>query len=201
MGNAGGCTHTVRAVLGGRASLYALHRAGAPLTYGDALRRLAGDADFRACLTALIADSGYVALRWETPPIRRTTLDRAFEFVLVDDPCLETAPEPEVFEGYFAELPAATTVRAVSNLGRTGLLIVPRRLGDPRVYTHFVAFLRSAPAEQVDALWQCVAATALGAIAEEPLWVSTAGGGVAWLHVRIERMPKYYNYRPYAIGG
>jgi hypothetical protein len=50
----------------------------------------------------------------------------------------------------------------------------------------------------VHALWQCVAETALARLSAAPLWISTAGGGVAWLHVRVEGAPKYYAYRPYA---
>jgi len=30
-----------------------------------------------------------------------------------------------------------------------------------------------------------------------PTWLSTAGGGVAWLHVRLDTRPKYYRYNPY----
>jgi hypothetical protein len=32
---------------------------------------------------------------------------------------------------------------------------------------------------------------------KEPLWLSTAGQGVFWLHVRLDRYPKYYNHAPY----
>ena len=32
---------------------------------------------------------------------------------------------------------------------------------------------------------------------EIPVWLSTAGGGVAWLHVRLDDRPKYYSYAPY----
>ena len=32
---------------------------------------------------------------------------------------------------------------------------------------------------------------------DAPTWVSTAGGGVAWLHVRLDSAPKYYTHRPY----
>ncbi len=34
-------------------------------------------------------------------------------------------------------------------------------------------------------------------IGHTPLWLSTAGGGVAWLHVRLDSRPKYYGYSPY----
>ena len=28
-----------------------------------------------------------------------------------------------------------------------------------------------------------------------PVWLSTAGGGVDWLHVRLDDRPKYYRHR------
>jgi hypothetical protein len=31
----------------------------------------------------------------------------------------------------------------------------------------------------------------------KPVWLSTAGAGVSWLHVRLDDRPKYYGYRPY----
>jgi hypothetical protein len=32
-----------------------------------------------------------------------------------------------------------------------------------------------------------------------PVWVSTAGMGVSWLHVRLDNRPKYYGYKPYRL--
>ena len=32
---------------------------------------------------------------------------------------------------------------------------------------------------------------------DKPTWLSTAGMGVAWLHVRLDQRPKYYAHRPY----
>jgi hypothetical protein len=31
----------------------------------------------------------------------------------------------------------------------------------------------------------------------EPVWLSTNGDGVSWLHVRIDERPKYYTHGPY----
>ena len=31
----------------------------------------------------------------------------------------------------------------------------------------------------------------------KPVWLSTAGAGVSWLHVRLDDRPKYYGYAPY----
>ena len=146
----------------------------------------------------LLASSEHRAACWETPPITTSRLTRSFEFVLLDAPYLETAPEPEVFGPYFATEPPGTLVLTVPNLGRTAQLVVPRAVVAPEGYTHLLAFLRHAPAAQIHALWQQVAETVKQAISDEPLWTSTAGGGVSWLHVRIERVPKYYRHRPYA---
>jgi hypothetical protein len=47
------------------------------------------------------------------------------------------------------------------------------------------------------ALWRTVGKTLQERIAEQPVWLSTAGGGVSWLHVRLDSRPKYYGYHPY----
>lgn len=36
-------------------------------------------------------------------------------------------------------------------------------------------------------------------VGTRPVWLSTAGAGVAWLHVRLDDRPKYYSYRPYTL--
>jgi hypothetical protein len=69
-------------------------------------------------------------------------------------------------------------------------------------YTHLAAFLRGAPQEQIDTLWQTVGSAVAAELIDRgnsPLWVSTAGGGVAWLHVRLDSRPKYYKHAPYRV--
>jgi hypothetical protein len=34
-------------------------------------------------------------------------------------------------------------------------------------------------------------------LSSAPLWLSTSGLGVAWLHVRLDERPKYYTHAPY----
>jgi len=159
---------------------------------------LGSEAGFRSYLTGLLAGSGYTAFRWETPPITTSRVDRPFEFVLVNDPHLEMDPEPDVFRPYFSGAASEALVLPVLNLGRTATMVVPRQIVAAAAYTHVARFVRQAPAGQVHALWECVASTALEKLSEKPLWISTAGGGVAWLHVRLEGTPKYYSFTPYA---
>lgn len=185
-------------IVPGRTAQYTLSLDDQALSYRRTLELLAGDAAFRLYLSRLLAEAEFPSFRWETPPITRRTVDRPFEFVLVNDPYLQVTAEPQVFAEHFAagEPPL---VLPVANLGRTATLVVPRQLDADCAYPHIAAFVRTAPELQLHALWQCVAATALAQLSDAPMWISTAGGGVAWLHVRLEGTPKYYAYRPYAI--
>jgi hypothetical protein len=61
-----------------------------------------------------------------------------------------------------------------------------------------VAFLRKGSKDQVRALWRVTADTMLDQISDTPIWLSTAGLGVIWLHLRLDSRPKYYSYRTYA---
>jgi hypothetical protein len=191
---------TIESTLGGRGCRYHASAAGAPRSVHEVLGLLHSNAAFRQELVSTIAACPYLAFRWEMPPLTHAKMGRPFEFVLADDPYLaDMAPEPDVFAPYFEDAPPGMVVRAVPNLRRTAQLVVPRGLVDDSVYGHLGAFLRAAPREQVHALWACVAQTVVGALSQAPLWVSTAGGGVAWLHVRVEGSPTYYTHRPYAI--
>lgn len=177
---------------------YLLALGDAPLPWAQATDMLAGDAAFREDLTAILAASEYAAYRWETPPVTTARSSRAFEFVLVNSPGLAPHPEPEAFSSHFAVAPADEDVLAIPNLGRTATLVVPRPLADANTYCHLARFVRGAPMAQVHHLWQRVAQVVQADLSARPLWLSTAGGGVSWLHVRIEGVPKYYRHRPYA---
>ena len=76
-----------------------------------------------------------------------------------------------------------------------------------RVYSHLAAFVRGADDGQVTDLWQLAAAEYLrtvrrrsasaGGGSGNKTWFSTSGMGVAWLHVRLDSYPKYYQYQPF----
>lgn len=178
---------------------YQVSMADKPISYGEALQLLAESQAFRHFLSRIIVESPFKALRWETPAISVTTLVKPFEFVLVDSPFLVTSPDENVFSPYFTEEAEEVTCKAVLNLGRTATLIVPRKLDDAQKYAHLKSFLAEAPETQLHALWILVAKTAQAQLNDKPLWISTAGGGVSWLHVRLERKPKYYTFRQYAL--
>jgi len=89
------------------------------------------------------------------------------------------------------------TVASFPNLGNDALMVIPKPLDSDTNYSHIGLFCRGSPLEQRHALWQLVGECALKQISEDPFWLNTAGGGVAWLHVRLDQRPKYYQYDPY----
>ena len=63
---------------------------------------------------------------------------------------------------------------------------------------HIASFVREASREQVHSLFEAVGVEVEERLQEvSPLWVSTSGMGVFWLHVRLDSRPKYYTYAPY----
>ena len=180
----------------GAGFLVEMHEDGAPLAYGQALRHWQTNAAFRTMFTALLADLPFAAFRWETPPVTMQSLDRAFEFVALDSPTLERPVEPLVFAEHFADDPQAL-VLDFANLGNDACMIVPTPTTNDSRYGHLGAFLRNAPDEQHHALWQRVGLCMTRRIGSHPIWLSTAGAGVAWLHVRIDNRPKYYSHAAY----
>ena len=76
-------------------------------------------------------------------------------------------------------------------------MAVPCPIGPASAYGHLAAFARLAPASQQDALWRSLGDAMARRIGDRPVWLSTAGGGVSWLHVRLDDRPKYYGYEPY----
>jgi hypothetical protein len=171
---------------------------GAALSVQSALALCRENEAFRSGLIAALAGSPLGAYFWETPPVTTATIERPFEFVLTEARALAAAtPEPDAFEEHFSKDDDRDGVVAFENLGGDAKLVVPCPLVSPRAYVHLAAFLRDAPGLQAHALLRIVADEALGRLSDRPLWLSTAGMGVYWLHVRLDSRPKYYRHAPY----
>ncbi len=170
-------------------------RHGEPLAFADVLALWRRDDAFVAFFVEILAASPFRAYRWETPPVTVEALGRPFEFVVLDDPGLDCEPDPSPFRRYFE--PAGPGIVVFENLGQDALLVVPSPRTEAAAYGHLAAFVRSAPAEQVRALWRRVPDAVEQRLDRRPLWLSTAGRGVAWLHLRLDSRPKYYAYTPY----
>jgi hypothetical protein len=182
-----------------RGERIALFRSGGAASFAEVIAGWRDDADFRAFFAGELAATEEPAFFWEMPPIRRGHTGRAYEYVAIrGDSLAHMAPDAEAFAAKFRDDPRS--VVTFRNLGGDALLVAPRPLGDHRSYAHIAAFLRNAPAVQQQELFRVLGLAIDDEMqrSPEPIWVSTSGLGVAWLHVRLDSYPKYYQYRPYA---
>ncbi|MCA9072228.1 MAG: hypothetical protein KDA84_25050 [Planctomycetaceae bacterium] len=185
-------------LLENRVVRYRLFDDSAEISYADVLQLWQRDEEFRDMFTSLLANSPFEGFRWETPALTMETANRPFEFVLINAPTFATRQsDRRTYSKYFVESEKENGIVCFPNLGKDATLIVPSPRGNDEIYGHLAAFVRGAPASQTHSLWSVLGRTVTRELSAKPVWINTAGGGVAWLHVRIDSRPKYYSHVPY----
>ena len=180
----------------GNTELLTISEASKPLSYGRALKLLISEARFRTFLSDAIRQTPFDAFRWETPAITTDSSAQAFQFVLHNAPYLHVRSDYSAFNEHFQNT-SATEVISFCNLAGDATLVVPCPDSKQTDFAHFGAFLRNASDQQTNRLWLEIGKAGLAKISKKPLWINTAGDGVAWLHVRLDTRPKYYQHLPY----
>ncbi len=177
---------------------YRISDGQAPIRFDAYLELLEKDEGFASWLAEQLAAEDMPAYFWEHPALTRRNLSAEAEFVLIESEELAAQrPDSAPFKPQLAEQPDGDVISFL-NLGGDAFLVVPRKLGPSKAYTHLAAFVRQAPRDQVVALLALSAHVMRQRMtAAAPLWLSTAGMGVPWLHVRLDGEPKYYRHAPY----
>ena len=174
-----------------------------PLTWRALLELWRTPSGAQAFSEALLAasrlvDSGGGPFRWECPPLSQGALAESYECVVVSDPWLDVPADAVPFR---EQLATSDTTATFANLSGRSTLVIPTKTNGGRTQVaHLEAFLRTAPDAHIADLWHAVADAVqrrLDTRADTRFWLSTAGGGVAWLHVRLDPTPKYYHHDPY----
>ena len=159
---------------------------------------------FRLFTSLAIASSTYQALRWETPSVNAATVDREFEFVLIDAPSLQRKENPLPFADPFKtqiKTDPSQIHATFPNIGRNAIMVAPLPTNSAGVnHCHLASYLRTADQADGNALWLAVGKAMQVRLNERDVWLNTAGGGVAWLHVRLDDRPKYYHHAEYKTG-
>jgi hypothetical protein len=122
----------------------------------------------------------------------------------VSEPKVSEPPvsEPPVSKPPVSEPPVSkppVSIEDFPNLGGDAHLIVPHppTAGGQSNHVHLASFVRHASDQQIQQLWQRCAESVERLVGQRPIWLNTAGDGVAWLHIRVDQRPKYYHYKPY----
>lgn len=173
---------------------FSLIHKGKPASFATVIAAWQTDPQFRIWFNDLLAQAPWPAFRWETPAITASTIARPFECVVLESPELESHPDPEAFSEHSV---TGKPVVRFTNLGGDAELIVPCPIAQPSAYPHLATFTREAPETQRQALWEAVGHGLARRIQSRLVWLSTAGAGVPWLHVRLDSRPKYYAYAAY----
>lgn len=176
---------------------FQIEEQGQLLTCDDVFDRWINSEEFRRFQCFLMADCGLTCYVWEMPPVTKRHLSRPFEFVLLKTPTRSGSPDPGTYAQYFDMESGDNGIVAFENLGKDSLLVVPSPPGPEVDYSDLAAFFRNAPERQQQALWRVVGKCVRERLDDKSLWISVAGGGIAWLHVRMDPLPKYYRYGPY----
>jgi hypothetical protein len=153
------------------------------------------DEAFRSFWIARVKALPFRAYCWECPPVNDSTFSQPFECVFLESPSLaRMPPDPGAFAEHFR---TGCDVVVFDNLGADALLVAPCPGESGIDYAHLGAFAATAPLDRQAALWRTVGQAVQSRIGPRPLWLSTAGHGVAWLHVRLDSRPKYYRHAAY----
>ena len=183
----------------GQSETIALLRDETPASFADVVTAWRDEPEFRDFFIRLLANEPYAAFFWEMPPIRRDTTGRDCKFVIIrSDALARMAPDPDAFAAKFDD--ATGSIATFRNLGGDALLVAPRPIARSASYAHIAAFLRTAPEAQRHDLFVALARAIDGELQQTParIWISTSGLGIAWLHIRLDSFPKYYQHRPFA---
>ncbi|MBX2840508.1 MAG: hypothetical protein KTR26_01955 [Flammeovirgaceae bacterium] len=166
-----------------------------PITNKDFMDNLSDSKEFRNFYNAVLKDCSFPAFFWENKSVTLHQIDEPYEFVLVNSSSLvNQSPDATTFANQFSK---ESSITSFSNLGGDAHLVVPCPISRHQNYTHLAKFVRSGLTHQIDAFWKKVGEEYSKAIGKQPKWLSTAGMGVFWLHVRIDTRPKYYRYSEY----
>ena len=174
---------------------FQIYCGGNAVSFRSYLELLENDEDFGRWYAELLSGVTFNAFFWEHPPLCNANIDSATEFVLLDSPTLAgLSPNPGPFKSYFDR---ENDIVSFHSLGGDAFLIAPTPSEPLTACAHLAAFVRNAPETQVVNLWHETGRALRQTLGDQYLWLSTSGLGVAWLHIRLDSYPKYYQHRPY----
>ena len=145
----------------------------------------------------------------ECPPVNLESFSKTpFEFVIVDaqNQLKGRKVDSHAFSEHFHEKnPMEICSVAFNNLGNDAKLITPCPFDQGpnkchESYGHLASFMKKGPSFQVRKFWKDVAFHFIKQVhikGHEYVWLSTAGQGISWLHVRLDSRPKYYQTKEY----
>lgn len=172
-----------------------------PVSYQRFLEALQSDPAFVDHWIDTLKACPFPHIYWECIVVNQSRLPHQhFECVFTRATALGaiSKADPSSFKAHLQKDQKATSF---FNLSQDTLLVCPNTGSNQAEHFHSLAsFTRHAPKAQQHVFWRTVAEKAqqrIQKMGQAPIWLSTHGTGVPWLHVRIASRPKYYHHKAY----
>lgn len=160
------------------------------ISFNKAMNQLQYNKVFRDEFIKVLKNSDFDGYFLEVAPS-----NRLFEFTLVNAPVFKNiTADPRPFEDKFKKCNNKDVI-SFMNLSKTSRLIVPCPKKHDNTYTHIGNFIRNASDKQIHSLLKQIPIEVKKC--KKPIWLSTSGLGVYWLHIRLDPTPKYYTTKKY----
>ena len=180
---------------------FELHKQGQALTQDEVIQGfLSPSSEIRSVLARGLCDLPGESYFWECRPFESISKSKVtkFEFVVIPAPGLQNVPsESYRFQEHFqTDLDYAIFQNPTRNA--TFISPVPTKFNQDNAQ-HLIKYLRHASEPLQEELFRNIGQEVIKLLEEGTVWLSTSGFGVYWLHVRLDRVPKYYKHEPYRL--
>ena len=189
-------------VSGGVVRLTFLDTSQHKLSFDEFFQLLSSNESFCHFFNHALANIPFNGFYWELPAITASHLADDFECVVIgSDAFSHMEADWSPFSEHFKRLNGNNDhCVTFANLSGDAYLISPTPHLSSTPFPHLAYFVRNASTDYVIAVWRGLAKEVSRRAGEIPLWISTSGLGVHWLHIRLDRSPKYYQFAPYRHG-
>ena len=187
----------------GVTQVHIMNAQGLLLSYAQFIEGCKSNATFRDVVIELLQPTGYTDYLWEVIGTDQARWkQQPFECVLIKLPYRSALDYTPFLEHLKPAVADQKVVIAFPSLSGDSLVVpVPSDLNNPAFpkYGHLADFIKHAPLKAKHELLRLMAHEFehVCQSSARPMYLSTNGLAVAWLHVRIEHTPKYYNHQPY----
>ncbi|MEO0895665.1 MAG: hypothetical protein AAFY71_04675 [Bacteroidota bacterium] len=181
----------------GHSHQYTLLQDHSPISFTEFATLLQEEEDFRTVFIHMLRSSPFQGFFWECKAVTEQDKNSDFECVLINGRAFSRIQADErSFSSYFK---VGCTVVDFPNIRGDANLVVPcpQPGASADSYSHLANFVRLAPEHQLHDFWKRVGKVFESSFNNHPVWLSTHGLGVFWLHVRLDSRPKYYHHLPY----
>jgi hypothetical protein len=124
------------------------------------------------------------------PILNEKDLSKKFNYYFEKASYLNKKVDAKTFSKYLKKCSKKIEVISFPNLSKTSLLFIPcPRINIPlKTYRYISDFMCNAPMEQIKQIWKSVGQTTLHLLySEKSIRINTHGGGVSWLHIRLDK--------------